>query len=88
VNGRGWSQGWRGGTSTPTPSREPSTRCKTQSIYTYMYRFRGCSFNTQGWNSSTPSTPPTVWSEPGVCPACGWPLDTVGHEVNCCEEDR
>jgi hypothetical protein len=21
------------------------------------------------------------------CPVCGWPIDTVGHQVNC-EEDR
>jgi hypothetical protein len=21
------------------------------------------------------------------CPCCGWPIDTAGHEVYCCEEN-
>jgi hypothetical protein len=28
------------------------------------------------------------WVKEGepICPDCGWPLGSVGHEVNCCEE--
>ena len=32
---------------------------------------------------SIQSQSPWVRDGESACPDCGWPLDTIGHEVNC-----
>jgi hypothetical protein len=36
-------------------------------------------------NTETPATPGTQWvrDDAVTCASCGWPLDTIGHGVNC-----
>jgi hypothetical protein len=73
-------RGGESGTVPPLPARDHAPAYEPFDSDLGLCSTRPHGVSTLGVGHPTFPTP--------NCPDCGWPIDTIGHEVNCCEENR